>query len=251
MKKNDMKKEWFEEWFDSPYYHLLYKSRDDAEAKHSLDNLLIALDLPVGARVLDLACGKGRHSRYLADKGFCVTGVDISEKSVSHARDFEGDHLEFFQHDMRKPFMINYFDGILNMFTSFGYFKSDREHLLALQNICKGLRSGGLFLIDYFNSAWIETQLVESESKTIDDVTFHLTKHIKNGYVYKSVGFKYHGRDLSFTESVRLFELSDFSTLFAACNLKIIKSYGDYDLSAFDRQNSRRLIIVAQKTIPG
>jgi len=57
--------------------------------------------------------------------------------------------------------------------------------------------------------------------------------------------------DLSFTESVRLFELSDFSTLFAACNLKIIKSYGDYDLSTFDRQNSRRLIIVAQKTIPG
>jgi SAM-dependent methyltransferase len=244
-----MKKEWFEEWFDSPYYHLLYNSRNDEEAKSSLDNLLVAMDLPAGARLLDLACGKGRHSKYLAENGFCVTGLDISEKSIAFARGFEGENLEFFQHDMRKSFAFNHFDGILNMFTSFGYFKSDHEHLQALENMCKGLRNGGVFLLDYFNSHWVSGQLLKYETKTIDNVTFHLTKHIENRYVYKTVKFEYNGKNLSFTESVRLFELADFDRLLAACNLKIVKTYGDYDLSVFDHNHSRRLIIVAKKII--
>jgi len=135
-----MKKDWFSAWFDSPYYHTLYKSRDEEEAQNTLDNLLRALDLPEGAQILDLACGKGRHSRYLASKGFDVTGLDISDASITFARQFEHERLAFFQHDMRVPFRFNYFDAVMNMFTSFGYFETDRDHLLALSNIQTGLK---------------------------------------------------------------------------------------------------------------
>ncbi len=245
-----MKKEWFAEWFDSTFYHLLYKSRDEQEAKNSLDKLLVALSLEPGACIMDLACGKGRHSRYLAEKGFQVTGLDISEKSIEFARQFETEQLEFFQHDMRKPFRANYFDGVLNMFTSFGYFETDLEHLHALQNIATNLKVGGVFLLDYFNSQWVQANLVSAETKVSEGVTFQLTKWIDKGHVFKEVAFEHGGHQVSHTESVRLFELDDFQRLFSACTLKITKTYGGYDLSAFDPQKSKRLILVAEKTVP-
>ncbi len=243
-----MKKEWFEAWFDSSYYHLLYKSRDEQEARNSLDNLLSALNLGQGARIMDLACGKGRHARYLAEKGFQVTGLDISEKSIAFARQFESENLEFFQHDMRKPFRANYFDGILNMFTSFGYFETDLEHLHALKSIATNLKTGGLFLLDYFNSQWVRANLVPTETKILEGVEFRLTKWIENGHVFKKVAFLHEGQPSAHTESVRLFELGDFQQLFSASNLNITRTYGDYDLSAFDAQQSKRLILVAEKT---
>ena len=244
-----MEKEWFEAWFDSPYYHLLYKSRDEQEAKNSLDKLLLALDLPPGARLLDLACGKGRHSTYLAAKRFVVTGFDISEKSISFARQFESENLEFYQHDMRKPFRTNYFDAVLNMFTSFGYFKTDREHIHALQSISNNLKKGGVFLLDYFNSEWIRENLVTSEEKTLEGIHFQLRKWIKDGHVYKEVEFVDDGRNIRHTENVRLFELGDFQNLFLKSHLKITKIYGGYDLREFDPVTSKRLILVAEKIV--
>lgn len=243
-----MKKEWFEAWFDSPYYHLLYKGHNEQEARNSLDNLLSAMGLKPGARIMDLACGKGRHSRYLAEKGFFVTGLDISEKSIAFARQFESEQLEFYQHDMRKAFRTNYFDGILNMFTSFGYFKTDREHQQALLSISQNLKPGGLLLLDYFSSPWVRANLVPSESKTVEGVTFQLRKWIDHNRVYKNIAFDHEGQASEFTESVRLFELADFEQMFAQVNLKIIRQFGAYDLSPYNAAESKRLILVAEKT---
>lgn len=243
-----MQKEWFEQWFDSPYYHALYKSRDEKEAQNTLDNLLKALDLPAGARILDLACGKGRHSRYLADKGFDVTGLDISSASITYARQFEHEHLAFYQHDMRLPFRINYFDSVMNMFTSFGYFKTDRDHLLTLKNIQKGLKPGGLLLLDYFNSPWVRSNLVPTDTKQVEGIEFHMKRNTRGGYVYKTVEFSTEGRQYHFHERVRLFALADFKSLFSEAGLSLRRIYGDYDLSEYDEQNSRRLILIAQKS---
>lgn len=242
-----MKKEWFERWFDSPYYHTLYKNRDEQEARNALDNLLKALDLTAGARILDLACGKGRHSRYLSEKGFDVTGLDISSSSIVFARQFEHERLAFYQHDMRLPFRVNYFDAVMNMFTSFGYFKTDRDHLLTLKNVQKGLKPGGLFLLDYFNSAWIVENLVRSEIKMVDGIEFRLERSIRGGHVFKTVEFTAEDRQFHFRERVRLFTLADFQALFATARMKIIRLYGGYDLSDFDVWHSKRLIIIAQK----
>lgn len=242
-----MEKEWFAEWFDSPYYHILYKSRDEQEARKTLDHLLQALDLPAEGTLLDLACGKGRHARYLAEKGFRVTGLDISESSIAQAREFEHDGLEFYQHDMRKPFRNNYFDGVMNMFTSFGYFKTEHEHLLAMQNISRNLRPGGQFLLDYFNSTLVESQLVLQDEKMIDGITFHLNRKIEDGYVLKTIDFQANGRHLEFTEAVRLYHLADFERLFEQSGLKLKRTFGDYALEQFQESSSKRLILVAEK----
>ena len=116
----DKHTEWFESWFDSPYYHVLYKNRDFSEAELFIDKLIQLIEPTKASRVLDLACGKGRHSIYLNKKGFDVTGIDLSEKSIACAKTAENETLHFYMHDMRKLFRTNYFDVVLNLFTSFG-----------------------------------------------------------------------------------------------------------------------------------
>jgi cyclopropane fatty-acyl-phospholipid synthase-like methyltransferase len=242
-----MKKEWFAEWFDSPYYHTLYKNHDEQEAQRALDTLLRALDLPAGARVLDLACGKGRHSRYLAEQGYDVTGLDISEQSIVFARQFEHERLAFYQHDMRLPFRHNYYTAVMNMFTSFGYFKTDADHERTIRNVALGLQPGGLFLLDYFNSNWVVRNVVRRDTKTVDNIQFHLKKTIRGGHIYKTVEFVTGGRHFHFRERVRLFQLIDFQAFFAATGLELVKTIGGYDGSDFDPKNSKRLIMIVRK----
>lgn len=244
-----MQREWFAEWFDSPYYHLLYKNRDENEARRVLDRMLQALALPSGARVLDLACGKGRHARYLAEQGFDVIGLDISDASIAFARQFEHERLAFYQHDMRQPFRVNYFDAVVNFFTSFGYFQHDRDHLMTLKNVAKNLRPGGLFLLDYFNAEWVRRQLVRQETKTVDGITFDLHRSIRAGYVFKTITFTTGGRHFGFRERVRLFNPADFETLFSAAGLRLRSVYGSYDLAAFSPDTSKRLILIAEKIV--
>lgn len=242
-----MKKEWFASWFDSPYYHLLYKNHDEREAQTAIDHLLKALQLPPGARVLDLACGKGRHARYLAEKGYEVTGLDISSSSISFARQFEHERLSFFQHDMRKPFRIRYFDAVVNFFTSFGYFDTERDHLLAMQSTAAGLKTGGILLIDFFNAEWVRRRLMPEEVKTVDGIDFHLRRFIEKGQVYKTVEFTASGRAYAFQERVRLFTLADFEALFAASGLQLRQTFGAYTLAPFQADESPRLIMLAAK----
>ena len=78
-------KEWYKEWFSSPYYEILYHKRNEEEAAAFIQRLLQYLNPEPGSRMLDVACGKGRHSSELADMGFDVTGIDLSEPSISEA----------------------------------------------------------------------------------------------------------------------------------------------------------------------
>ncbi len=242
-----MEKEWFASWFDSPYYHILYKNRDEQEAKAALDNLLRALALQPGAKLLDLACGKGRHARYLAEKGFDVTGLDISFASIAFARQFESEHLAFYQHDMRLPYRHNYYDAVVNFFTSFGYFATDQEHLNSLKNVAKGLRPNGLFLLDYFNAEWVRHHVVRSEEKMIDNIRFHLKKTIRGPFVHKTVEFTTGGREFTFRERVRLFSQQELRDMLTAAGMRLKHQYGDYDLSEYDPAVSKRLIVIAEK----
>jgi SAM-dependent methyltransferase len=243
-----MPKEWFELWFDSPYYHILYQQHDDKEAQNAIDKLLGVMGLPGEARVLDLACGKGRHSRYLAEKGFYVTGLDISASSISYARQFENDRLEFYQHDMRLPFRLRYYDAIFNFFTSFGYFDNDHDHQMAILNVARGLKQGGRLLLDFFNSEFIRQSLVPSEEKVLDGIAFSIKKNMDDKHIRKSVEFEHLGKHYKYTERVRLLTLSDFESMFAQAGLRIEQQFGSYDLDAYNEKHSPRLILIAQLT---
>lgn len=239
---------WYASWFDSPYYHILYSHRDENEARTFIDTLLQHLNPDLSSSVLDLACGKGRYSRYLAEKGFTnVVGLDLSEKSIRYARQYETDTLSFYTHDMRLPYRTNYFDYIFNFFTSFGYFDQEKDDLRTLKAVARGLRPAGTFVLDFFNAQYVIDRLTGREEKTISGIEFRICKQIKGNQVTKSIDFEHAGTNYHFEERVRLYFPEDFDRLFAQAGLQITKRFGDYQLRPFALKNSPRLILVAQR----
>ena len=88
-------KPWYASWFDTPFYHILYQDRDEKEAALLINHLLTHLELSPPAKILDLACGKGRHSRYLNHLGYDVVGLDLSQQSIDYAKQYENDSLHY------------------------------------------------------------------------------------------------------------------------------------------------------------
>jgi 2-polyprenyl-3-methyl-5-hydroxy-6-metoxy-1,4-benzoquinol methylase len=145
-------KSWFETWFDTAFYHQLYANRDEKEAANFINELLAELQPAPGSSMLDLGCGNGRHSKYLATKGFNVTGIDLSSSSIRSARKWENELLRFYRQDMRTPFGKNKFDYVFNFFTSFGYFNDTADDDKVVANISAALKDDGLLVMDYINS---------------------------------------------------------------------------------------------------
>ena len=241
--------DWFREWFDSPYYHKLYFERDEKEAAAFIGRLLDHLRPAPGSFLLDVACGRGRHSRILAAKGFDTTGIDLAAGSIDWALQYENEHLHFYRHDMRLPFWINYFDFAFNFFTSFGYFRTQREHSNTIRSISQSLKSKGVFVLDYLNVQAAEEQLVPESKKEIDGVVYYMTRRCDETHFYKRIRIEDKKLDapLTFTEKIAKFSLSDFSKMFAAHGLQIQDTFGDYELGPFTIKNSPRLILIAQK----
>jgi len=240
---------WFKDWFNSPYYHQLYFKRDAAEASSFIDKLIDFLKPPQGCEMLDVACGKGRHSVLLAAKGFNVTGIDLSEDSIKEAKQFESDNLQFYMHDMRLPFRINYFDYAFNFFTSFGYFATRREHDNAIRTIAQSLKMSGTFVMDYLNAHYAEDHLVHTSEKQIDDVNYYITKWMDETHFYKKITVEDEElkEPLEYTEKVAKFSLGDFTEMFAYQGLQIQEVFGDYSFNSYDVKKSPRLIMIAKK----
>ena len=241
------KKDWFQNWFDSPYYHVLYKDRDEKEAELFLGNLIRKLNLKKGSEVLDLACGKGRHSIFLEKLGFNVTGIDISELSIDCAKKNESDSLSFFVHDMRKPFRVNFFDCVLNLFTSFAYFENIKENQHVLQHAKDNLKKNGVFILDFFNASFVIEHICEDGSKIVDGVQFKIEKKVEAGFIQKKISFSDKETDHSFFERVQLISFKELKGLIEKTGLKVIHLWGDYELTEFNEKNSERLIIAAVK----
>ena len=242
-----MQKEWFSSWFDTSYYHILYKNRDYTEASLFIDNIIQFLKLKPETICWDLCCGKGRHSIYLNKKGYRVIGTDLSEHSICEANQNANQTLEFYQHDMRKLFRTNYFDTVFNLFTSFGYFEKREDDLHVFDSVQKALKPGGLFVFDYLNSEYIKSILVESDHKIMDGISFSITKKIENNTIIKNINFTDKGQEFHFEERVKLFDKLYFEGLAKECNLSIVNTFGNYQLQEFDLKTSPRLILVLQK----
>lgn len=239
---------WFEEWFNSPYYHMLYANRSTEEADGFILNVHKLLELPPGSKVLDLACGKGRHSKALATQGYNVTGVDLSENSIADAKKMETENLRFMVHDMRRPVAINYYDAVLNLFTSFGYFVSERDNLRTISAVAAALRPNGIFLIDFLNAVKVKKAIELKPEGVVNsgNVHFQWKKTIEGCSVVKKITVTDSGKQFSFCEHVQLFTLSDFSHMLNG-KFEIVNVYGDYNLATFDELNSDRLILSCRK----
>ncbi len=240
---------WFKDWFNSPYYHQLYAHRDEEEAATFIDNLVAHLQPDVGAKMLDVACGKGRHSMQLAAKGFDVTGIDLSRESIAEALKSEDEHLHFFEHDMRLPFWINYFDVAFNFFTSFGYFKTQREHDNAIRSIATSIKPNGIFVMDFLNVQFSTDKSVAETMQKIDSTIYKISKWSDENHFYKKIIVEDDAlaKSMQYTEKVAKFSLADFEKMFTKQGLKIKEVFGDYHFGKYDETVSPRLIMISQK----
>ena len=241
---------WFKNWFNSPYYHQLYFNRDETEAAAFINKLINYLKPPAGSFMLDVACGKGRHSLQLANKDFDVTGIDLSEDSIKEALQYESENLHFFQHDMRLPFRINYYDYAFNFFTSFGYFQTQRENDNAIRTIAQSLKPAGTFVMDYLNVHYAEDHMVHRSEKEIDGVNFIITKWHDETHFYKKIMIEDDtlAEPVVHTEKVSKFSIGDFTEMFAYQGLQIKEVFGDYNFGNYSINKSPRLIMIAGKT---
>ena len=237
------KSDWFTDWFNTSYYHTLYKDRNDIDAQLFIRNIIDFLKIPLTSHLLDLPCGKGRHSIYLNSLGYKVTGADLSQNSIKAAKIHENSTLDFKLKDMRKPFELKY-DAVFNLFTSFGYFENDEDDILVLENIKKGLNKNGLLILDFLNVVTVKNNLVKKEIKTVDNITFNIQREIKNGFILKHISFYDKGIKHAFLERVKYIDLKKFETYFSEAGLRIHHVFGDYHLSKFNPNTSKRLIFV-------
>ena len=212
-----------------------------------IDNIIDFIQPQKESTILDLACGKGRHSIYLNKKGFNVTGVDLSQNSINEANKQANAQLHFHQMDMREIKPIQSFNLVMNMFTSFGYFDHKSDNLKVLNGVHSVLNPNGYLVIDFLNASKVIQNLVKEEKQEIDHITFTINRFIKDQTVVKQIHVSDNEQEFNFQERVSMFELSDFEEMFTQTGFKLVTSFGNYHLNEFNPQKSDRLILVAQK----
>ena len=244
-----MKQEWFEYWFDSKYYHILYENRSQDEANLFVSNYAKWSCVQKGENLLDLACGQGRHSLAFSKLGLKVIGLDLSFESIEYAKKFETDNLQFFVHDMRKVFRVNYFDYVCNLFTSYGYFQNKNDNVLAAKAIYACLKHNGKFLIDFVNKSYALNNIHSNpkEEKKLQGVHFFIERFYQNNQFVKKIQVKDAELNFSFEERVNSFELDELKDIFEKVGFKFLQVYGNYDFSEYNKEESPRMILIFEK----
>lgn len=241
---------WFEEWFDSPLYEKLYANRDEKEAAKLVELLEQTLPIEKCSKILDLGCGRGRHSITLNKAGYNVTGIDLSRKAVKTAREKAKElnlqNIRFMVRDMRNP-LPETFDAIVNLFTTFGYFYSDDENARVFDSIQAMLEPGGIFVLDYLNAVKVRKSFVPSEKGNFQDLEYNVKRYIKDDAIYKEITFAGDriGGEKEYAERVKLYELPWFKKEMGRRNLVIDEIYGNYEGNDFDPETSSRLLIIS------
>ena len=238
---------WFANWFDSSYYHILYKNRDEKEAELFIENLITKLQIKKESKLIDIACGKGRHATYFNSLGLDVIGVDLSPNSIATATKNENATLQFAVHDMREVYQKNSFDIATNLFTSFGYFEKMEDEQKAINAMQENLKSEGLLIFDFMNVKKVISNLVLKEQKVIDKITFNIKRKVESGHIIKDIEIIDGTKKKHFQEKVKVLTYTDFSTFISNAGLKIIDIFGNYKLEDFDSIFSDRLILICKK----
>tara|TARA_X000000950_G_C13826526_1_gene624278 strand:- start:66 stop:776 length:711 start_codon:yes stop_codon:yes gene_type:complete len=234
-------------WFNSDYYHILYKNRDKKEAEFFINNLIKKLKIKKKSKILDLACGVGRHSFYLNKKGMNVIGIDNSENNIKKAKKFENKFLKFKKKEMTEDYG-QVFDFIFNLFTSFGYI-NEKHNLNTFKSINNSLANNGILVVDYLNVFKLKEELVEKETKKIGNIIFNLNRSFKDNFIVKKIKVKDNKEIFYFEERVMELTINDFQDYLKKFNFEIFDVYGNYNLEKYHK-NSERLIMIIKKSQP-
>ena len=232
--------EWFEEWFGEDYLRL-YPHRDDADAERAVALIRGTLPFRQGWRVLDVACGTGRHARAFAAAGARCTGVDLSAALLRVARQTTSTPLV--RADMRQlPIRPGSMDLTVNLFTSFGYFEHDSEHTGALREMISTVRPGGWFVIDFLNPESVRRNLVAEEQVEVEGAIVNVSRSVSpdGRYVCKTIRAP---RGRRFTERVRLFDPAQMSAMLQEAAVDVRFRFGDYDAGPMTPASQRTILM--------
>ncbi|MDQ3142088.1 MAG: class I SAM-dependent methyltransferase [Bacteroidota bacterium] len=238
---------WYQDWFDSPFYEILYRRRDEDEAIDLIKNLINLLKPVFPCICLDVGCGIGRHAKVLNDFGFEVKAVDLSFKNIRKAKEFEKEGLEFYRHDMRDILYINYVDYVFNFFTSFGYFDTLYDERNAARSMALNLKPNGILIMDYLNANYVIDRLKDEEKFTLNDIDFEISRKISNDWVIKDIKVCEQDSCQMFHEKVKLYKLEDLIQLFSPFGLTFSRVFGNYALGPYDESTSPRMILEFKK----
>lgn len=242
---------WFETWFDTPYYHILYKDRDFVEAENFITLLTNHLSLSKDSKIIDLACGKGRHSKFLNHLGFQVLGLDLSKESINHNKEFETESLQFRVHDMRDPIFPEIseekVDVVFNLFTSFGYFENPSDDRKVFHSISEALSEKGFFVLDFLNEKWVKNTFLPYETIQKEGINFTIEKKIENEHIIKDITFTEDGAKHHYFEKVKLHSLEEIGVYAEEFGFERMAIFGNYKLEPFDLENSPRCINIFRK----
>jgi SAM-dependent methyltransferase len=217
-----------------------------------------------GPRALDLCCGMGRITAELARRGFAMTGVDITESLLETAREdalYEGLNIEYVLADARSFVRPGFFDTVVNLYISFGYFEKPEDDLLLARNVYESLKPGGTFIIetlgkeiavrDFIPGEWFERAgyTVLTEYEAIDSWTALKNRWIliRNSHAGGAEASARPSRvEKTFTQ--RLYAATELRALLFEAGFAGVDLYGGWDERPYD-QNAEVLIAVGRKAV--
>ena len=238
---------WFKDWFGKEYLEV-YAHRSESQAEAEIAFIEKLSGLTPEDLILDIACGAGRHSAVLKRKGYNVIAADLSPELLIELRNQYKDlHLPIVQHDMRSlPFRDGSFNVVLSLFTSFGYFETDKEQLGVLKQVQRVLKEGGAFVLDYLNKSEVITNLKAESRREVSGSDVHEKRcfNQETQRIEKEILITKDKQTKVFKESVRAYDLDELKSLFNEAGLRIESVYGDFAGGEYS-ETSRRTIICA------
>ncbi len=242
--------EWFVDWFNSPECMHVYRHRNLQDAETLINLIFQTVDLIPGMKVLDMACGSGRHSVLFAKRGCKVTAFDYSDLLLGEARknaETENINIEFIKADIRKFSFDKKFDLAVNLFTSFGYFDEDEENFEVIKSAYNHLKDSGFFVLDFLNSEFVKNHLVKESVDKMNDSLVKQERFIEKNRVKKRITVKKDNRTELYYENVRLYTHIELIDNINAAGFKIKRISGDFAGHNYDSETSPRVIIIASK----
>lgn len=244
LNKDGYKSKWYKDWFGEEYL-AVYSHRNLLEAKNLVDLIGKQLPLKNSDKILDIACGNARHAKLLTRRHHQIYGTDLSITLLKSAL-YQKPNKAFpflVQSDMRYLPFSNSFDVALSLFTSFGYFRSETMNQQVIEEFARILRPGGRLVIDFLNPDYVISTLDPVSERTSGKIKIKEERWIIENRVYKQITIN---QDKTFSESVRLYSFDELSNMISSAGLKIYKTFGEYDGSAY-KYDSSRMILFAKK----
>ncbi|TYS59529.1 class I SAM-dependent methyltransferase [Sutcliffiella horikoshii] len=238
---------WYEEHFQQDYL-LIYKHRNEQQAQLELESLWKHIPLDGKGKILDLCCGSGRHSRWLANRSHQVTGIDLSLVLLEEARKAsEKEAIVYERADMREIAYKEEFDVVVNLFTSFGYFDEDEENEKVLKKVYEALVPGGYFLFDFLNPSFLKSNLIPFTTFSEGDLIINQYRKVEGDCIVKRINVKDAFSQRTYEERVKLYSYQVLRSMLERNGLQPIQVFGDYEGGSLCENNSPRTIFLCKK----